>query len=446
MFEVVDRVLELAVARGARDVEAYAERGVSRRLKVYQGEVEQLVAAQRRGVGVRVFRDGCVGYASTSDIGPEGLADAVARAVANAAAADADPYRALPVVAGPPAAVEPYDPRLAAATDARRIELALSVEAAALAADARVKTVEDTVYVDGDGEVFLANSAGVRGSYRSGQCYAYAYVLAEEDGNVETGLSYAVGRALEDLDGPACGAEAAARACRLLGARSCPSMKATVVLDPFVSAAFFGVLSSALTAEAVQKGRSLFAGLEGRQVADPRLTLVDDGTHPEGLDSAPFDGEGTPCRRTPLIRDGVLEGFLHDSYTARKAGTASTGNGQRGGYQAPPTVHPTNLIVEGRTTPVDAVVAAVDRGVLVTDAVGVHSGANPISGEFSVGISGVLIEHGELTNAVREVTLAGDIIGMLKGIRALGDDARWVPGGSVLTPSVVIEGMAIGGS
>jgi PmbA protein len=446
MFDVVDRVLELAAARGARDVEAYAERGVSRRIKVYQGEVEQLVAAQRRGVGVRVFRDGAVGYCSTSDLEPEGLADLVDRAVALAAAADPDPHRLLPRDVGPPASVTPFDARLPEADDADKIDLALTVEAAALEADPRVKTVEDTVYVDGDAEVFLANSAGVRGSYRANQCYTYTYVLAEEDGQVETGVSYAVARALEELDGPACGAEAAARACRLLGARRCPSMRVTVVLDPFVAAAFFGVLSAALSAEAVQKGRSLFAGREGEAVADAGFALFDDGTLPDGLDSAPFDGEGTPRQRTPLIEAGVLQGFLHDAYTARKAGVSSTGNGLRGGYASPPSVRSTNLVVAGLTTPRDEIVAAIDRGVLVTDAVGVHSGANPVSGEFSVGISGVLIEGGRLTTPVREVTLAGDIISMLKGVRALGDDARWVPAGSVFTPSVAIEGMAIGGS
>jgi PmbA protein len=446
MFEVVDQVLDLATARGARDVEVYAERGVSRRIKVYQGEVEQLVAARRRGVGVRVFRDGSVGYASTSDLDPGALEAVVRRAVDLAAAADPDQHRVLPPAGGPPAAVTPYDPRLATATEAEKIELALSVEAAALGADPRVKTVEDTVYVDGDGEVFLATSAGVRGSYRANQCYAFTHVLAEADGKVETGVSFAVGRALEDLDGPACGAEASARACRLLGGRQCPSMRATVVLEPFVSAAFFGVLSSALTAEAVQKGRSLFAGHEGELVADAGFSLIDDGTHPQGLDSAPFDGEGTPSQRTALVAEGVLEGYLYDTYTARKAGLRSTGNGLRGGYQGPPAVRPTNLIVAGRTTPLADLIAGVERGVLVTDAVGVHSGANPVSGEFSVGISGVLIDHGRLTTPVREVTLAGDIIGMLKGISALGDDERWVPGGSVLTPSVAIEGMSIGGS
>jgi PmbA protein len=223
-------------------------------------------------------------------------------------------------------------------------------------------------------------------------------------------------------------------------------MKAPVILDPFVSAAFFGVLSSALTADAVQKGRSLFAGREGESVAGEILELVDDGTLADGLDSAPFDGEGIPCGRTPLITGGVLQGFLYDTYTARKAGRASTGNGMRGGYSSLPGVRPSNLVVTGPATPLDDIVAGMERGVLVTDAVGIHSGANPISGEFSVGISGVLIENGTFTTPVREVTLAGDIVGMLTGIRALGDDARWVPGGSIFTPSVVIDGMAIGGT
>jgi PmbA protein len=446
MFDVIDGVLERAAAAGAADVEVYAERGVSRRIKVYQQAVEQLTAAQRRGLGVRVWRDGAVGYAYSSDLSPRALDDVVRRAVEHAAVSDADEFARMPQPEGQPADVRPFDERLTHATDEQRIDLALAVEAAALAADPRVKTVEDTMYADADGEVFVANTAGLRGSYRANQCYAFAYVLAEQDGQVETGMSYAVGRAVEDLDAAACGAEAAQRACRLLGARKCPSMKAAVVLDPFVSASFFGVLSSALTADAVQKGRSLFAGREGQQVAGELLSLADDGVRPDGLDSAPFDGEGTPCRRTPLIQHGVLQGFLYDSYTARKAGRGSTGNGLRGSYSGLPGVHPTNLVIDGPVTPLADIIAGLQRGVLVTDAVGVHSGANPISGEFSVGISGVLIEDGRLSTPVHEVTLAGDIIGMLKNVTALGDDARWVPGGSILTPSVVIQDMAIGGT
>ncbi len=446
MFDVLDAILERAAAAGACDVEAYAESSTSHRIKVYRQEVEQLTAARHRGVGVRVFRDGAVGHAYTSDLSDEALNAVVRRAVEHAAVSDPDEFAALPAPAGEPADVHPFDPRLTATTDEERIAVALEVEATALAADPRVKTVEDTMYVDGDGEVFIASTAGVRGSYRAGQCYAFAYVLAEQEDQVETGYSYSVGRALQDLEPAAVGREATERAVRLLGARKCPSMKAPVILDPFVSAAFFGVLSSALTADAVQKGRSLFAGREGERVAGELLQLVDDGTLEDGIESAPFDGEGTPCGRTPLITGGVLQGFLYDTYTARKAGRESTGNGLRGGYSGLPGVRPTNLVVAGPATPLAEIVAGMDRGVLVTDAVGIHSGANPISGEFSVGISGVLIEAGQFTTPVREVTLAGDIVGMLTGIRALGDDARWVPAGAVRTPSVVIDGMAVGGT
>jgi PmbA protein len=446
MFPIVDAVLERATSRGAQDVEVYAESSTSRRIKVYEQEVEQLTAAQRRGLGVRVFNSGAVGYAYTSDLSDEGLDDVVGRAVSHAQVSDPDEFAVLPRPGGEPADVHPFDERLTRVTDEQRIDMALAIEAAALAADPRVKTVEDTMYVDGDGEVFIASTAGVRGSYRSNQCYAFAYVLAEQDGQVETGYSYTLGRAIEDLDAGGCGQEAAERACRLLGARKCPSMKGPVVLDPFVSAAFFGVLSSALTADAVQKGRSLFAGREGQRVANELFDLEDDGTLPDGLDSAPFDGEGTPCRRTPLISGGVLQGFLYDTYTGRKAGRDSTGNGMRGSYSGLPGVHTTNLVVAGPATPVASIIAAMDRGVLVTNAVGVHSGANPISGQFSVGISGILIEGGRLTTPVREVTLAGDILGMLGNISALGDDARWVPGGSIRTPSVVIEEMAVSGT
>ena len=143
----------------------------------------------------------------------------------------------------------------------------------------------------------------------------------------------------------------------------------------------------------------------------------------------------------------MLQGFLYDTYTARKAGRAShRQRPARLATRACPACAPPTCVVDGPATPLADIVAGIERGVLVTDAVGVHSGANPISGEFSVGISGVLIEGGRLTTPVREVTLAGDIIGMLTSIRALGDDARWVPGGSILTPSVVIDGMAIGGT
>ncbi len=446
MNEAVDRLLELALARGARAAEVYAEQSVSRRVKVFRGAVEELTSARRKGLGLRVVQDGSVGYAYTSDLSEASLGEVVATALGNAGVADHDPDAVLPEPGDEPARVDVFDPGLDEATDEQRIELALAAERAALDADPRVKSVDEAVYADGDAQVFLASSTGVRGQYREGHCYAYAYVLAEQDEQIETGLSFTVARKPADLDPAGCGAEAAMRAVRQLGATKAQTTRTTVVLDPFVSASFFGVLSAALTAEAVQKGRSLFAGRVGEQVAGSVVTLTDDGIHPDGLASAPFDGEGVPCGRTPLLAGGVLSGFLYNVKTAHREGRRSTGNGVRGSYQTTPGVGTTNLVLSGPTTPLADLIGAIDHGVLVTNAIGIHSGANPVSGEFSVGISGLLIEGGRVGAAVHEVTMAGDIVSMLRSIVALGDDARWVPSGSILTPSVVIEGVSIGGA
>jgi PmbA protein len=443
----VERLLEMASGRNVTGAEVYGERSLSRRIKVYQGGVEHLTEARRTGVGLRVMRNGSVGYAYSSDTGARALAQLVDRAVAYASVTQPDQHSVLPLQQeGMVEGLVLYDEKLERSSQAEKIDLAVRCERAALDFDPRVKLVEDTIYVDEDAEVVVASTTGIRGSYRVNHCYLFLYVLAEQDGGVETGVAYAVGRDPARLDPLACGREAAERACRLLGARPCPSFKGTVVLEPFTAASVIGVLGSALTADAVQKGRSLFASLEGQAVASELLDLADDGVNPEGLASAPFDGEGVPCRRTPIISGGTLRGFLYDTYTAHKAGRASTGNGGRGSYQSAPSVRPTNLVLGGRTTPVADIIAGIERGVLVTDVVGVHSGANPVSGEFSVGISGILIENGSLGRPLREVTLAGDIPGMLRGVVALGDDACWVPSGSVLTPSVAIEGMSVAGS
>jgi len=445
-LDLLDRLVEKARAAGAEQAEAYGERSESRRIKVFKGEVEELTSSTRRGVGLRVFMGEHVGHASTSDLSDEALDDLVARTLAHAAVVDPDPDVVLVEGGQPLPEIGIYDERLHDIDVPGRIDLALRTEQAALEADPRIKLVETTMYADAEASVGIVSTSGLRQGFREGHSYLFLYALAEQDDQVETGVAYSVGRYPGELDPEGCGREAAERAARLLGATPCPSMKATAVLEPFVGADVLNVLGAALTADAVQKQRSLFAALEGKQVASSVVSLLDDGRHPEGLASAPFDGEGSPTQRTPLIEAGVLQGFLYDARTAHKAGRRSTGNGGRGSYQGIPSVHPTNLILAGEQTPVGEVISGIEHGVLVTDAVGVHSGANPVSGEFSVGISGILIENGRLTRPLREVTLAGDILSMLKGIAAIGDDARWIPSGSVLMPTIAIEGMSIAGT
>ncbi|MGH2783072.1 MAG: metallopeptidase TldD-related protein, partial [Thermoleophilaceae bacterium] len=168
---------------------------------------------------------------------------------------------------------------------------------------------------------------------------------------------------------------------------------------------------------------------------------------PDGPSSAPFDGEGSPSRRTPLIEGGRLLSFLFDVRTARRAGRATTANASRGSYRAPPSVGTTNLVVEPGDRDLDALFREAGEGLYVTDVAGLHSGVNPVSGTFSVGASGRLIEGGEAAGPVRELTIASDLVSMLKAVRGVGSGARWVPfGGSVKAPPILIGEMSISGS
>jgi len=446
MLEIAKKALEMAAATGVDEAEAFALRGSSTRVRVYRQQVEELASSTGSGVGIRVFRGDSVGYAYTSDLGGENLAAIAQAASDNATVTAGDEFRGLPEPASSFPEVDLYSEKLAQVPLSEKIELAKLMEKAALERDSRISQVDSATYAEGDGRVAIANSKGFSGQYRENNCYAFLQAIAETDGQMQTGMSFTTGRHPGQLDAAGSGVEAADRALSLLGAAQCQSMSCPVVMDPFVTSGLVGVIGSVLTGEAVQKQRSMFAGLRGQQVADVAFTLTDDGTHFEGLASAPFDGEGVPTRTTELIKDGILQGFLYDAYTARKDGRESTGNGIRGSYRSQPHVGASNLRVLGGAASMKDMIGSVDLGFYVMEVSGIHSGANPVSGDFSVGASGRLIRGGELAEPVREVVIAGNLMAILKNIKMIGGDNRWVPfGGSIHAPSILIGEMTVSG-
>ncbi len=420
--ELAARAVALTLDAGAGDAEAWAEEGTSRRIRVYAGEVESLSDAGGRGVGVRAFVDGRSGYAYGTDLSEAGLLELAQAAREAAAVADPDEHGGLPDEFGAAPVEGLASPALADWSTERKVELALAVERAARERPG-VTQVENAVYSDAEGSVALANSRGFAGGYAATQAWAYASAFAGEGADLMTGMGVGLGRDPGALDPEAIGAEAADRALALVGARQPESRRCPVVLDAFVAASFMGFIGSMLSAEAVQRGRSLFAGREGDELAGPALALADDATDPEGPSSSPFDGEGSPSRRTALIEDGRLLGFLYDARSARRAGRSTTGNAARGSYRSPPSVGTTNLTVGAGETDLEGLFAAAGDGLYVTDVAGLHSGVNPVSGTFSVGASGRLIENGEPAGPVRELTIASDLVTMLRGVSALGSEA-----------------------
>src|SRR5207248_1147156 len=214
--------------------------------------------------------------------------------------------------------------------------------------------------------------------------------LGGEGAETQTGYGYSVGRHPDEVDMAKASTMAAERATQMLGAKQPASRKITVVLDPLVTAQFLGVLSSALSGEAVLKGRSMFADRVGEAVAATHLTLVDDPTNPDAFGAAPYDAEGLATRSNSLIQGGVLEGFMHNTYSGRRSGTASTGSAVRAGFKSTPGVGARALTLTPGDKDQDELLAEVGEGLLVRSAIGLHSGANPVSGGFPVGVAGLM--------------------------------------------------------
>jgi PmbA protein len=447
---LAERAVAAALDAGAADAEAFVQDSTGLEVRVFDRDVESLTEAGQRGLGLRCWIEGRSGYAFGTDLSESGIADVAAGAVEATRITDPDEFAAAPDPAGDPTPIEGLaDPAASDSSVERKVELTKAVEAAARDADARVVAVETAIYVDERASTALANSRGVAGAYEATFAYAYLQAIAEEDGDRQTGLGFGMGRSPAALDAEAIGREAADRSTSLLGASKPQSRTCPVVLDPTVAASFAGFIGGVLCADAVQRGRSPFADRLGDEIGSGALTLADDGHDPAGLNSAPFDGEGTPSGRTPLIEGGTLRAYLHDSYTARRQGNGqvSTANASRAGYRSPPSVSTTNLLVEPGAKSFEELLAEAGEGMYVTDVAGLHSGVNPVSGQFSVGATGRAIAGGELADPADEFTIASDLQSMLTAVAAAGAQTRWVPfGGSVNTPALLIGEMALGGS
>lgn len=443
LLDVVDRVV--GRAEGSEQIEAVAVRGTDTEIRVYEGEIESLSSAQSQGVGIRVVVGGRQGFSYAATFDPDVLAEALAEARDNArfASVDDDQGLAEPDGVAPPE-LDLYRESLQQFPTDQKVQLALDLERTVREADSRIVGFESSEYGDSRFEGAIASTTGIRNAGRETSSFLATYVLAGGDDETRTGFGFAVGREPSDLDVSRAAADAVARATRLLGAKKPPSERVTVVLDPWVTAQLLGIIGSILDAESVLKGRSLFADRMGEQVAASVLTLVDDPTDPAAFTATDTDGEGLACRRNVLLQDGVLTSFLHNAYTARRMGTASTGSAVRGGFKSLPGVGIQAVsLVPGTQTQAE-LIAAVGEGVLIQDVAGLHSGVNPVSGDFSTGADGLRIRGGELAEPLREFTLGSTLQRMLLEVEAVGSDLEWLPmsaaGVSLVIRDVMVSG------
>lgn len=438
--------IDHAMGLGADGAEAFVSVSRGRRAKVQNGALQDLTTSKRGGVGVRVLRAGPkglrTGIATTTDLNRAGFDDLFAQAWQLSALGDEDPWLRQAEPEGSDDLPSRHDPRGDALTSSQRIERALSLEAEARRASAKVVAVREASWSDGAGATLLLTQKGVRAHDLGSSCSASIELALEAGGDRQAAWHWDVARHPDAIDLAAIGREAARKGERKLRPSRLPSGRYMVVLDPEVTVDLLGLVAGMLSAEAVLKGRSLFAGKLGQPIASSLLTLIDDGRLPDGLGSEPWDGEGLPTRRNVLLDKGVLTTYLHTLKTAAEMGVAPTATAGRG-TGSNPGITTFNLFPRiGSHTPSELYREAGD-GVLITDIMGLHT-VDPVSGDLSVGATGVRIRNGELAESVDRMTFAGNLRDFLTRIVALGDDLHWY--GSSAGLSALLEDISLGGA
>jgi PmbA protein len=449
MQQLAADVVERALRAGATEAEAVIREGDEFSTLVRLGQVETLKESGARGIGVRVFWGSSGAHhtanTSTSDFTEAGLDQLVRSAIELAQVTSEDPFAGLPEpgamgqVAGN---LDLYYEDVYSMPPAERIEYARRAEAAALSADPRLKNSDGGSFDAATGHKVMANSRGFVGEYRRSYCSVAAMPIAQtEQGGMQRDYWFSSARTLGKLASPeSIGAEAARRTLRRLNARRVATQRVPIVFAPEIARSLVGNIFEAANGDSIYRGASFWANQLGQQVASANVTVIDDGTIPGLFGTAPFDGEGLPTRRTVIVENGVLKNYLLNTYTGRKLNMQSTGNASRG-LAGTPGIGAGNLfLAHGGVSP-QQLLADVKVGFYVTELMG--SGVNMVTGDYSRGAAGLWIENGELTFAVEEITIAGNLKEMLNNVTAIANDLEFR--GAVASPTLRIDGMTIAG-
>jgi len=448
----VERAKKAGAGGAAVAAEAYVNDTESIQVNVSARAVEQMNAVKEAGIGVRVLRDGKMAFGSTNDLSKKAVGDMVDGLVKKTAYHTADEFQVIPGANDGGLAggtdgygdLGSYDPRVAEVPVQDKIRTALRMEAAGLDASPKISGSMMAVYQDGTSFTYIANTHGISGWYsQSGVGGGVEFTAV--DGEARESGSYQNGFVKwADFNAEEIGRKAAEAAVTMLGAKPVASAEMPLVISPEIGVQLWSFVAGMLSADEVQKGRSLFADKIGSEVAAKGFTLIDDGRLKGGTATAPVDGEGVATQTTPLIIDGVLKTYLYDCYCAKKGKTRSTGNRSRGGYGSAGGVGTTNLYLKAGGVAPEAIISGIDRGFYLTVVLGLFAAIDAASGDFSIPSAGFMIEKGRKAFPVRGVTIGGNLFELLKAVDKVGSDLTWFQ--SLGSPTIAVSHVKLGGS
>ncbi len=460
MVEIIDRALSILERKPIDGYEVYLLQSSHFDVESKEGKIETLQTSQYSGMAFRILRRQRMGfsYATFSGASPSvgqevsrDLKRVIDDAVGGAEATSADPcFDFAPSLKASPSRLPIFDETLKKVSEKVKIEKARCLEASARSVSEKIKKVRKASYEEVVSRTTLANSNGFRFSYDHSLVSVNVTAVAEEPGNSEVGWDFDFSHFFNDLDVESVGKSAGRKALEKLGGRRIPTGVYPVLIRNDVASEFLSLVTHSFLADQIQKGKSPLRGKWGERFFSPLLTIVDDGLYSKGVSTTPIDGEGGPCQRTPLVTQGVVDGYLYDRYWANRENQSSsgpyvgsTGNSRRHGIKSPPGVGTSNFFIEPGTLDLPQLMEALFQGVVVDEVMGLHT-VDPISGDFSLGCSGDWVEKGKKVHPVKSIAIAGNLFELFRNVAGVGADIRFL--GGVGSPSLLLKDMLISGN
>lgn len=433
-----DRLFELAKERGIEAIQVYLEENEQLELSVFKGELEKNQMANTSSLSIQGIYKGKMGKMTTEVIDLDQADEWVDAIVKSASLIESQDEvfiyegdKEYPEIEGL------YQPELHEMDIAKKIQLAFDLESKMAKADERID-ISQSMYNEVTKRVLIQNSKGLKLEKRVNNAFVGGQVVARADGDNRSAFDYEQSNVISDFNLDEIAEKMVTKAVSLLGAKSIKSSPYEIILTNDASASLLQAYASMFSAESVQKGMSKLSDKIGQTIANDLITIVDDPFLVKSPRSGAFDDEGVKTQQKELIANGTLKGYLHNLKTAKKANSASTGNGFRGG------VVPTNFYIQPGSSKYDELVKSMEKGMIITDLQGTHSGTNAISGDFSLQASGYYVENGEIVKPVALITVAGNYLSLLQEVEAVCDDLKFAYN-FIGSPSLKIKSLAVSG-
>ncbi|MGE8206985.1 TldD/PmbA family protein [Heyndrickxia sp. NPDC080065] len=436
------KLFDAALNDGFSETEVYFENKEVFGCRIYKGEIDQYEIAEDGGVSFRGLYNGKMGYAYSEKIDSESIPFLVASAKENACIIEDESVEDIFSGSDHYEQGDFFSNELNEVTIQEKIQLIKDVEKEVLNYDPRISGTDYCLIKTVNSTRALSNSKGVSLKDRSNYLFLIVEAIAKDGEETKTGFKYIVTKDFSSLNAKEIAKQAAEEALSFLGSKSIENKDYPVLLRNDAAANLLATFSSVFSAENSQSGRSLLHDKLGTKIADGKVTITDNPLLKDGVASRTFDGEGVASRITKLVHEGVLQSFLHNQKTANKDQTLTTGNAHKESYKSAVTVGPSNLYIEPASVSYEELIASMDEGVIITELSGLHSGANQISGDFSVAANGYYVKNGKIETPVNLMTIAGNFFELLNQVEGIGSDLIF-PLSNIGSPSLKIKSLAV---